>query len=318
MFEEEVDWEAQPWSSEKFVNLDHPSLEDDARPKEAELFHRNSLVLLAGAPKSGKTTMALALASAMVNGEKFGGIQVPEASVVYVSYDDSPAEIVAAAKLHPGLAKSKRFFLNYNHEPIDSRRGVEGIEIFMYRHRPVVVIIDSLHAALRSSRVDDPRKVRELLLPIHRMAMRSGTVILLHHTDKFARHIADHTQLQAAVSHTIMHTAKDVRMGDRSQRVITWKSAGRDLGVPRTYEFESPDPAVYLARNRELRLHGNDTMTFPILRLLESGPKSLDQVVDATGFERDAVRRKLRKLVLTARISVVEHLGLVRYRLDGV
>jgi RecA-family ATPase len=298
-----------------FVTLPTAVAEYGNRPPKADLFHKNTLVLLAGAPKTGKTTIALALASAMVNGEEFGGLQVPRCCVGYVSFDDSPTEIVAAAKRHPGLMQSDKFFINYSNYPIDTQYGLEQIECFMYPHRPIVIIIDSLHAAISTAKVNDAQAVRKLLLPLRNMAGRSGTVILLHHTDKFGRQIADHTQLQAAVSQTIVHTVKDHKEANKNCRVITWKSTGRDLGAPQTFQFESFGVSDYQPRTKELQIHGNDRTTLPILQCLSSGAKSINEVVEKTKLDRDLVTRKLKKLSLQGRIEASYSLGTYRYSL---
>jgi RecA-family ATPase len=51
------------------------------------------------APEVGKTTIALALETSIVNGISFAGIQLPHCPVGFVSLDDSPKEIVAASSL---------------------------------------------------------------------------------------------------------------------------------------------------------------------------------------------------------------------------
>jgi len=172
-----------------------------------KLWIKNSLVLLAGPPKIGKTTIAVALGKAIAQGKPFGGFPLEKQSVGYLSYDDSPGEILATIDRHPDITANTNFYLNIEAQPIDTPQGLEAIENFLIKQRGNgIVIIDSFHAAIRKSQTRDARAIRKLITPLKYVAERAGTIILLHHTDARGNQIADHTQLQAAVSQTILMT----------------------------------------------------------------------------------------------------------------
>jgi RecA-family ATPase len=286
-----------------FFNLTDRPFKFLHRPTTTTLFHPNSLVLLAGAPKIGKTTIALALANSIVNGIPFAGIPLPQCTVGFVSLDDSPKEIVAACHAQPGLTENNNFFLNITNEYIDQPKGLEQLEIFMSRYPSCVVFIDSLHAAISKAQTRDARSVRRLLLPLRRIAERSGTIFLLHHTDRYGKQIADHTQIQAAVSQCIVHQAVNHQLAAHTNgltcRHITWHIAGRDLGAPRKLHFLSDHPTSYKPYDPNPIHHITlrDTSTQPIINVIRHTPKSCKQIAHETGLTYRLVCKRINKLL---------------------
>jgi archaellum biogenesis ATPase FlaH len=295
------------FNDEDFLNFDHPKLESIDREEKGALFHPHTLVVLAGAPKTGKTTIALALANALVHGRDFAGFKVPKSIVGYISYDDTLREISSAVKRQPGLGESKDFFLSVSHYEIDSQYGQERLEAFMSKRQNVVIIIDSLHAAIRHTNPGDPRSIRKLFRPLSCIATRSGTIILLHHTDKFGRNIADHTQIQAAASQNIIHSAADRWVEGENVRTITWKTVGRGLGVPRTIQFQSRSTNSYERFFPEPTIHARDRSTVEILKALSVKQRTANQLATLTGLPRGRVYKRLAKLVASGHVFKNEH-----------
>lgn len=267
-----------------------------------KLFIKNSLVLLAGPPKIGKTTIAVALGKAIAQGKPFGGFQLEKQQVGYLSYDDSPGEILATIDRHPDITASTNFYLNIEAMPIDTPEGREAIENFLIsRMGKGIVIIDSLHAAISKSQTRDARAIRKLITPLKHLAERAGTIILLHHTDARGQQIADHTQLQAAVSQTIQ-----MKLEQRDNcRIIQWKSQGRGRRICRNAYFRSENETHYAPHNPNplAKLDPRDRSTKPILEALAQSPMKVREISHQTGLTLRRVQKRVKQLLESSVIN---------------
>jgi archaellum biogenesis ATPase FlaH len=270
-----------------------------------KLFVHSSLVLLAGPPKIGKTTIAVALGKAIAQGKPFGGFPLDQQTVGYISFDDSPGEILATIDRHPDINETTNFYLNIEADPIDTPHGLEAIENFLIKHRGNgVVIIDSFHAAISKSVTRDARAMRKLVTPLKHLAERAGTIILLHHTDARGNQIADHTQLQAAVSQTIQ-----MRQEQRdTSRIIHWKSQGRGKGICRNAYFRSDNETHFAPHNPNplATLHPRDLSTKPIIEALQGRRMKVKELIAVTGLPERRVYKCIKRLLRTAQIKRTE------------
>lgn len=280
-------------ASHQFQQVKSKNLNAYSRANGAEtLFVKNSLILLSGLPKSGKTTLAVAIADAIVNRKPFAGFRLPKTAVGYVSFDDSPAEILAAIDRHEDLTEDSPFFLTVMNDPIDTREGLEQIEDFLIAQRGGVVIIDSLHAALTKSPTRDARQVRKLITPLKRVAERAGTIILIHHTDAHGKRAGDHTQIQAAVSQTILMSTQE----HDGYRLIKLQCKGRGSGSYRKVHILSRSETHYQPHNLATNLHARDHSTKPILKALEKCPKTVKELVEHTNLDSRVIYKRLKTL----------------------
>lgn len=293
------------YRDEEFYNLDDPHADCESRESDV-LFHPHSVILLAGAPKTGKTTIALALANALVHGREFAGFKLPKSTVGYLSFDDSLTEIASAVREHPGLAENNDFFVNTKCSEIDSAFSQLEIERFMVRRSNVVIIIDSLHAAIQQTNTSNPRSIRRLFSSLTSMAARSGTIILLHHTDKRGRTIADHAQIQAAASQTIIHSSEDNLVEGTNVRTITWKTVGRGLGLPKVITFRSKSIESYERFLPYPAIDARDRSTATILKALEWNQRTAFEIADLTNLPRHRIYKRLSKLIKSGHVLRVE------------
>jgi RecA-family ATPase len=258
-----------------------------------KLWIKNSLILLAGPPKIGKTTIAVALGKAIAQGKPFGGFPLEKQSVGYLSYDDSPGEILATIDRHPDITANTNFYLNIEAQPIDTPQGLEAIENFLIKQRGNgIVIIDSFHAAIRKSQTRDARAIRKLITPLKRVAERAGTIILIHHTDAHGKRAADHTQIQAAVSQTILMSTQE----HDGYRLIKLQCKGRGTGSYRKVHLLSRRETHYQTHNLASNLHARDHSTKPILKALEKCPRTVKELIELTNLDNRVIYKRLKRL----------------------
>lgn len=289
--------------ADNFYQAKAPRLQRYSRANGyTKLFVPSSLVLLAGPPKIGKTTIAVALGKAIAQGKPFGGFPLDQQTVGYISFDDSPGEILATIDRHPDINETTNFYLNIEADPIDTPHGLEAIENFLIKQRGNgVVIIDSFHAAISKSVTRDARAMRKLVTPLKHLAERAGTIILLHHTDARGNQIADHTQLQAAVSQTIQ-----MRQEQRdTSRIIHWKSQGRGKGICRNAYFRSDNETHFAPHNPNplANLHPRDLSTKPIIEALQKQPMTVTDLSRYTGLTVRRVQKRLKKMLNLALVK---------------
>lgn len=270
---------------------------------EEDIFPRNSLIVLAGQPKIGKTTIAIALAKAIATGKPFAGQRTKKQTVGYISFDDSPSEISEAFAKHKDINDKTPIFLTTEMEPINTKSAHIEIEEFLIQHRgEATVIIDSFHAALTpEARTNDARAMRKLLTPLKHISERAGRIILIHHSNAYGTRIADHTQLQAAVSQTILMTYQQ----KEKCRIIKWQSLGRGSGATQTrymcstsetsFHSHCPDPLS--------EIHSQDKSTKPIIRSLMSGAMTVKEIADKTGLKAKRCYKRLASLTTSGHVK---------------
>ena len=143
------------------------------------------LTILGGRPKVGKTRLAMAMASAVINGSGCFGLPSPsKPSSVLVCTDDQSegdsAEMLKAVGLykHPQLKWSKYFRLNER----DINRLIESIKA----NPGALVIIDSLRSISRSCQhgENDPESGVILYDLKQAVVEAGGTLLLIHHCNK--------------------------------------------------------------------------------------------------------------------------------------
>lgn len=285
-------FKSKPYSSFHQVKAPRHNL---TKPEE-DIFPQNSLIVLAGQPKIGKTTIAIALAKAIATGKPFAGQKTKKQPVGYISFDDSPREISEAFAKHKDITEQTPIFLTTEMEPINAKAAHIEIEDFLIKHRgDATVIIDSFHAALLDARTNDARAMRKLLNPLKRISERAGRIIIIHHTNAYGTRIADHTQLQASVSQTILMTYQQ----REHCRLIKWQSFGRGANATQTLHIASTNETTFKPHLLDplTDIHPQDESTKPILKALAKASKTVEQLVIETRLTPTRIHKRLRKLI---------------------
>lgn len=156
------------------------------------------LTLMAGDPKTYKSTLTLMIAAAVVHGRplpasmpaRFRGLPVPRGSVVVVAYEQGPSTLryMYEKRIARVTTKPKDYSLSLVRmphewqidEPLDSSKDLlELVEEL----QPTVLVVDPLVNS-HSMDENDPAMIRPLI-PLKTAALKQGTsVLLVHHANK--------------------------------------------------------------------------------------------------------------------------------------
>lgn len=188
------------------------------------------LVILASAPKTGKTCFATALARAVASGQDFLGQPVCQAPVLWCSHEETPAERIL---LHKGLAIEDPFLIAYPSElsPLPARlpkvdrygrrdlRDESPPEVFEHAVNvgAKLIVIDCLHAAVEGASLADNSVARAVMSLLRVWSAHFNIAVLaLHHLTKSStrghqpERFADSAQILAASScHFFMDRTDD-------------------------------------------------------------------------------------------------------------
>lgn len=181
---------------------------------------RDSLVVLASAPKTGKTCFATALARAVAKGEPFLGHPVAQSTVLWCAHEETPIERMP---LHEGLTLDDPLLVAYpgslpalpTRLPRTDRFGRRDLrafdEPFIFGHAVEVgaklIVIDCLHAAVEGAPLADNAVARAVMGTLRTWSFHFHvSVLVLHHLTKSGtrghqpERFADSAQILAASS----------------------------------------------------------------------------------------------------------------------
>jgi hypothetical protein len=196
---------------------------------------QKGVVILASAPKTGKTCLANAIARAVATGDTFLANPVLKGPVLWCAHEEISAE---QRRLHEGLTDQDQLYVAYpDGLPALDEEG-EG-EIYrlpyVFGHalhvKAALIVIDSLHAAVRKTNLSDNHAARRVISKLRMLCDQySVACLILHHLTKSSSRghapdrFADSSQiLAAATTHFTMESIQDVD----GSRKITLYGQGR-------------------------------------------------------------------------------------------
>jgi hypothetical protein len=287
------------------------------------LIAKDSVVILASGPKTGKTCFASALARAVATGGEFLGHQFERSPVLWCSHEETPWQRTI---VHQGLTLDDPLLIAYPDtmpaldDPVPKpdrfgRLNVDGTQPYVFDHAVEVgaklIVIDCLHAAVERGCLSDNALARKVMGRLARWSFNFHVpVLVLHHLTKSgtrghsAERFADSAQiLAAATAHFFLERTP---LKDGTNR-ITLFGRGRhpapesriDLRSENVLHYEripSPDPDP----------DGKETAETFIQDLLADGEdRSAKEIAERLHLPFGTVRNCLARLMQSATIERV-------------
>jgi hypothetical protein len=131
--------------------------------------------LLAGKPKSGKSTLARALALAVARGEPFLGWTTSQGAVAYIALEDKRDEIRAHFEAQ-GATGDEPLWLFVGTAP---GGAVAQLRDYAFRERPRLIVIDTIFRFARVRDTNDYAVMTAALEPVLAIARETGAHVLL-------------------------------------------------------------------------------------------------------------------------------------------
>lgn len=169
------------------------------------LFDRGQIVVIWGAPGSGKTFTSISLSAHVGSGEKWVGRRVKKGRVLYVCAESTRKHLenrVSALKMtYPKLATAEIVFVPV---ALDLLHGVDDIEDVIRAAKAMddvaMIVVDTLAVTFGGGNENAPEDMGRYVSNIKRMRDETGAAVLIvHHCGKDeARGMRGHSSLLGA------------------------------------------------------------------------------------------------------------------------
>jgi hypothetical protein len=259
------------------------------------------LTFFAGAPKLGKSWLALGLSIAVASGGRaLGQIEVEQGEVQYLALEDSPRRLKGRlSSLLNGSGPPDGLSFETRWQPL-ADGGAEEIAGYLSNHPDCRLVVCDVFARLRSPAKDSgDRYMHDYLAAeqLQKVATEYGAAIIaVHHTRKagaedFLETVSG-THGLAAAADTIAVLKRSRGQGDAEFHVT-----GRDVSEQSLALKFEPGLGVWslLGDAREWAMSESRRK---ILEALKSeGPMRPKQIADETGVDHDVVKHLVLKMV---------------------
>ena len=274
-----------------------------------ELLPDATLTILAGQAGSGKTTCALAMASAITSGVRpvVGGKMTP-GTVLMLSNEDAPAAIRRNFQRLGG--NLTRLLIEDSNTGIWLLDDLDSLDTQLTTYKPALVIVDSLYSH-RPNKTDmnSHAEVVPFLLKLRQLSEKHGcATILIHHTNKLSTtdplaKISGSGGIVAIGRHVLLI---GVAPDDPNVRVIACAKTNLARPGSPAYKF-TLDPFKFIGASefRAADLLDNNPRSAPrageafLAAALAEGPretKRLEEMGKAAGISRATLHRAAKLL----------------------
>ncbi len=261
-----------------------------------ELIEQGSLVVVAGRPKTGKTTLCRVLAAAVARGMAFLGRQTAAGPVLYCSLEDS-RRAVGEHFGRLGISESEPLYVHAGAAPPEALTTLRGE---VERLRPALVVVDTVFRLSHVRDVAAYAEVNAALTPLLALARELAvTVVLVHHSPKGSdgRDAADAPLGSVSISGTADVLFHLRRRGDQRTLAAGYRAgSGEDLAET-VVELDAAAGTVRLGPSR--REHEEQEAAALILEFLSGQAEPVEEpaIMDAVEGRQAVKRRALRGLV---------------------
>ena len=188
---------------------------------------RGCVTMLAGREGRGKSMLALALAAAIGRATLLldvAGMSVGlSGHVVYVDAENGPHEV--HRRVH-GLDVEAGALTYVEADGFDLRRDLKLLEQVVRKHRPKVLVLDSLRSLAPGLDENDSQQAEAALRPVARLTHELGLAsLILHHASRASGEYRGSTAIGAAVElgFTLIRHEEDPMAATR-RKLACWKS----------------------------------------------------------------------------------------------
>lgn len=254
------------------------------------------LSILGAKPKVGKSTLARTLMLCVSRGEPFLDRGTKKGPVLYLALEDKRSELQAA--FHRLGMASAELLVHTGRAP---QMAMPALRRVIKRHRPVLVVIDTLQKFMRIEDLNDYAKVNKAMEELLDVARVSGAhIMVLHHFNKAATGGGDgllgSTALFGAVDCLLeMHKRDDCRTLASTQRY------GVDL--PETIVAIDEHTGAVRANGVAEQL-ASSRVRQQVLGALDE-PRTFDQLRDQLRMGPNTLQRLLREMMQEGSLSRV-------------
>lgn len=148
------------------------------------LLTKGGLSLVAGKPKSGKSTIIRQLAKAVCRGEEFLDRRVTQGSVLYLALEEQE-EMLLEQFGRLGVTDTDPIQIHVG--GVLAANPYEQLEEYILEVSPAMVVIDTLSLFANFKDLNSYSEVNDVLAKYRKMARESGAhVVLIHHQNKSA------------------------------------------------------------------------------------------------------------------------------------
>jgi KaiC/GvpD/RAD55 family RecA-like ATPase len=246
--------------------------------------------MLAGKPKSGKSTAARDLALQVARGGSWLGFSCAPRPVIYVALED---QRTAVRRHFRGMGargdEPLRFVFRDGAGDLVTRlRAVAATD------RPGLIIVDTLQRAIKARDLNDYAEVTTKLTPILNLAREtSAAVLLIHHAGKASREDAMDSVLGSTALAASVDNVFVLRRNDRYRTLVSIQRVGPDL--PETVlELDSTGAIRVGATRREADDRHVETA---LIEALGSGPSLRRALLDSVEARQSEKLRVLKQVV---------------------
>jgi putative DNA primase/helicase len=246
------------------------------------------VALLAGKPKSGKSTLVRDLALQVAQGGSWLGWPCTAGSVWYLVLEDKRSEVRRHFALMGGGSEAIWFvFPPSGHELLAQLQQRAEID------QPALIIVDTLQRLICAHDVNDYAEVTTRLTPLLQLARKTGAAVLLvHHAGKGDRGGIDSVLGSTALAGSVDNIFLLAR-SERYRLLSTLQRIGPEL-PPTLLTLDAGTGRVVLGSTREDA--DTDALKAAMLAALEESPEALTedalaaQVEGPTRLKRAALR----------------------------
>ncbi|MBN1230483.1 MAG: AAA family ATPase [Anaerolineales bacterium] len=280
------------------------------------------LSILAGAPKVGKSWMALQLALAISSGGMFLGKQLEQGRTLYLALEDPPQRLAARMKAQGWKAKLDAEFMplgQFEYQIGDiTNGGGERLARQIQDRKYRLVVLDTFSRSVPGDQ-SDVHDMTASLTPIQEMAHKTGAVVLMvdHHrkSNGFnADAIADilGSTAKGAMTDTVWGLYRE-RGKQGANLAITGReveeqtlSVNFDRGTF-CWEYEGDANSLKMTERRQEIIDALEVL----------GKASLTEISNNIGQDKSNTYRRLQDMVNAGIIGTYETSGDIKYHLLG-